>query len=150
VYENYQYRAFVRGDAELSFVDQNVADGSTRRYSIRAQDDAGNVSALSPRLKLEIDRNSEDTEAPSTPEGTKAEQYGDYVELSWLPSTDNVGVVGYLIHDNYQYLAYSRSTTYNHRGLGAGEVHRYQVRAKDAAGNVSGVRDRLKVTIDAS
>jgi mannan endo-1,4-beta-mannosidase len=62
--------------------------------------------------------------------------------LSWTASTDNVGVTGYDVYravgsGAFTLVGSAASTTYADSGLTPSTTYRYQVRAKDAAGNVS-------------
>ena len=59
------------------------------------------------------------------------------VALTWRPSTDNVGVVGYGVYSNGTLAASSTSTGYTLTGLTCGTSHSLAVDAYDAAGNRS-------------
>ena len=80
-----------------------------------------------------------DTSPPSAPATLALSTNAiDQVTLNWAGSTDNVGVTGYLVHRDYQFLAWVPSgTTYADRSVAAGGSYRYEVRAQDAVGNVS-------------
>ena len=90
----------------------------------------------SPILNITIP-GPQDDEAPTTPANLNAVLDGSEIELTWDPSTDNIGVVGYLVHRNWQYLAYVTGTTYLDDDIVGGTRYRYQIRAQDAAGNNS-------------
>ena len=53
------------------------------------------------------------------------------------PATDDVGVVGYRIYRNGNYVGSSQDTTYIDDKVQAGKQYDYQVTAVDAAGNES-------------
>lgn len=86
-----------------------------------------------------------DTQPPTTPSNlTAAAISGNQINLSWTASTDNIGVTGYLLEGcqgasctAFAQIASPTTTTYNNTALTAGETYRYQVRARDAAGNPS-------------
>ncbi len=81
-----------------------------------------------------------DSQAPSAP-ATLAGSTNDSTNatITWSPSTDNVGVTGYNVYRNNALVArLGTSTTYVDSGLEATTTYRYQVRARDASGNISG------------
>jgi hypothetical protein len=87
-----------------------------------------------------------DATPPSTPTGLQATvQKGKRVALSWNASTDNVGVVGYDVFRNGVRISQPSGTSYTDRpGRG---TFTYQVRARDAAGNLSGLSGGVTVTV---
>ncbi|MET9482558.1 discoidin domain-containing protein [Streptomyces sp. NPDC006638] len=81
-----------------------------------------------------------DTTAPSAPtELTYTEPASGQIRLSWRPSTDNTGVTGYDIYANntLRSSVAGNVTTFTDNQPASATVT-YYVRAKDAAGNVSG------------
>ena len=78
--------------------------------------------------------------APSAPAGFTSTQIGPLgLRVSWLPSSDNVGVVGYwLWFDGRKYTTVDTSIKF--RGLRPGKNYRVWVLAYDASGNQSGKR----------
>jgi hypothetical protein len=75
------------------------------------------------------------------------------INLSWTASTDAVGVTGYRIErcqgascTNFAQIGTSSGTTFNDMGLSASTTYRYQVRATDAAGNLSGYSNIASAT----
>jgi cellulase/cellobiase CelA1 len=76
--------------------------------------------------------------------------------LAWSASTDNVGVTGYQIlrapgtsGGTFTQIATSTSNSYVNTGLTANTTYQYQVRATDAAGNVSAVSNTATATTQA-
>ena len=68
------------------------------------------------------------------------------INVSWLPSTDNVGVTEYRIfrstdNTNFYYLTTTTNTNYVDTGLTTGTTYYYAIRAYDAAGNPSPLSD---------
>jgi endo-1,4-beta-xylanase len=92
-----------------------------------------------------------DTQAPSTPAGLVASgTTSSSISLTWTASTDNVGVTGYQVlrapgtsGGSFAQAGTSASPSFTNTGLPAGTTYRYQVRAVDAAGNVSPVSNTV-------
>jgi formylglycine-generating enzyme required for sulfatase activity/chitodextrinase len=79
-----------------------------------------------------------DTVAPSVPIGlTGTAVSSAVVNLSWIASTDNVGVSSYRIYRGGNEVGTSTTTSYSDTGLTAGTSYSYAVSAYDAAGNES-------------
>ncbi|MFC4112626.1 PQQ-dependent sugar dehydrogenase [Nonomuraea zeae] len=77
--------------------------------------------------------------------------------LTWAASTDNVGVSGYDIlrapgttGGTFTQAGTSATTSFTDTGLTASTAYRYQVRARDAAGNLSPVSNTVTVTTTSS
>ncbi|RMA65923.1 M4 family metallopeptidase [Ulvibacter antarcticus] len=88
-----------------------------------------------------------DTQAPSVPTSLAASGVTDNtVNLAWNASTDNVGVTGYDVYQGASNLGTVTGTTAQITGLTAGTAYSFRVRAKDAAGNVSGYSNTVNVT----
>lgn len=93
-----------------------------------------------------------DTTAPSTPSGLTASVSGGSVSLSWGASTDDVGVTGYDVlratgsSGTFTQVGSASGTSHTDNGLSAGS-YRYQVRARDAAGNTSSASAEVSVTV---
>jgi YVTN family beta-propeller protein len=87
-----------------------------------------------------------DVTAPTTPTNlTTTAISTTQINLSWNASTDNVGVTGYQIErcvgagcSNFTALTTVTTTSYSNTGLTSATSYSYRVRAKDAAGNLSG------------
>jgi len=98
-----------------------------------------------------------DTQAPTTPTNLSATtQSSSQINLSWTASSDNVGVTGYRVErclgsscTNFVQIATPSTTSYNDTGLSANTTYRYQVRAADAAGNLSGYSGVTSATTQA-
>ena len=111
---------------------------------MRAVDAAGNLSPYSS-IATATTPAAGDTSPPSAPTGLAATAAGSgQVNLNWTASTDNVGVTGYRVErcqgagcTNFAQVGTPASTAYNDTGLAASTTYRYQVRAVDAAGNLS-------------
>jgi chitodextrinase len=73
------------------------------------------------------------------------------IDISWQPSTDNVGVVGYYIYQNGSEVAAvsSTPTSYANTNLSPSTVYLFSVAAFDAAGNTSNQSYAVQATTPA-
>ncbi|MDY8137363.1 InlB B-repeat-containing protein [Aquimarina sp. 2201CG5-10] len=91
--------------------------------------------------------NVPDNQAPTTPSGlTSFNVTASSVSLDWNASTDNVAVSGYDVYRNNTLIGSIASTGYTINGLSSNTTYAFKVRAKDAAGNVSGFSNTVNVT----
>lgn len=92
-----------------------------------------------------------DSSAPSAPANlTVAASSSTQADLSWSASSDNVGVAGYDIYRNGSFLVrLGVVTSYRDVNLTQGAVYNYQVKARDAAGNLSAFSNTATVTMPA-
>ncbi|MCK2240584.1 MULTISPECIES: discoidin domain-containing protein [unclassified Crossiella] len=80
-----------------------------------------------------------DTQAPTTPAGLAApSSTSDTITLGWAASSDNVGVTGYEVLRDGNLVGSSPTTSFTDTGLASDTGFSYTVRARDAAGNISG------------
>lgn len=94
-----------------------------------------------------------DTQAPSAPASLAAAGVtANSVNLSWRPSTDNVGVTSYSIQrrqgstGGFTEVGTGSGTSFQATGLTASTQYQFQVTARDAAGNVSAASNVVSVT----
>jgi trimeric autotransporter adhesin len=114
-------------------------------YQVRARDAAGNQSAKTPSTLVTI--TGADTTKPSTPRDLAgAVQPNGDVALTWTASTDNVGVVQYIVFRNNVEIARVPTAAATIVAPAAGS-HFYQVLALDAAGNQSAKTPSLRIDI---
>lgn len=79
-----------------------------------------------------------DNIAPTVPTGLAASAAGaTQINLSWIASTDNVGVTGYKVYRNGVQVGTPAGTSFSDTGLTASTTYSYTVAACDAAGNCS-------------
>ncbi len=140
VYRNQRKLATVV--SPLAYSDSKLTPNTTYLYTLTAFDAAGNVSPMSSPLTATT-LSYPDKTPPSVPQGTAAIAFTDQqIDLTWQPSVDNVGVVGYEVYrgtvannitplavipvNGYLVLTGNPSTTYY-----------FQVDAYDASGNHS-------------
>ncbi|MFF5213319.1 carbohydrate-binding protein [Streptosporangium sp. NPDC000396] len=80
-----------------------------------------------------------DTTPPSVPGGLRVTgTSSSSVSLAWNASTDNVGVTGYNVYRGSTLVTTASGTSVTDSGLAASTSYTYTVRARDAAGNLSG------------
>jgi cellulose 1,4-beta-cellobiosidase len=118
-----------------AFTDSAVAPSKTYVYSVVAIDGGGNRS---PAVSASVTTPGE-TAAPSRPTGLIAKAVSGpwRVKLSWLPSTDDVGVTGYRVYREGVVIATVGVPKYVDQAVVAGKKYHYAVSALDAAGNES-------------
>lgn len=131
----------------LSYNNTGLTAATAYRYRIRATDANTNLGAYSGIVSATTSSGG-DTQVPTTPTGLGATAVSStQVNLSWTAATDNVGVTGYQLQRctgasctswaDVSPAPSGTSTTYNNTGLSPLTTYRYQVRARDAAGNWS-------------
>jgi chitodextrinase len=119
-----------------SYSFSGLACGSSYTLAVDAYDAAGNRS---PQASVMASTTScPDTVAPTTPGPLLETAAGaSSVSLSWAPSLDNVGVVGYGVYVNGSRVGTTSFTSYTITNLGCGKSYTLAVDAYDAAGNRS-------------
>ncbi|WP_246089929.1 fibronectin type III domain-containing protein [Nonomuraea deserti] len=121
---------------------------------VRARDGAGNLSGNSPSVTFTTTGGGGDTSPPTAPAGLAASgTTSTGTSLAWTASTDDEGVSGYDIlraqgasGGTFAQVGTSATTSYNDTGLTPDTTYRYQVRARDAAGNTSPVSNTAQIT----
>jgi fibronectin type 3 domain-containing protein len=126
-----------------SYTDQGLSPG-TYGYQVKAVDAAGNVSDPSNTASGTVP----DETKPTAPQSLVANRNGPFqVDLTWQASTDNVAVTGYDVYrDGQQIATTGPETSYSDTALIPG-TYKYEVRAFDAAGNVSDASNTATVTL---
>lgn len=110
----------------------------------------GALGTLEKFLGLDVPEPPVDVTPPTAPGSLAAVVNEDHsVTLTWTPAQDNVGVVEYILIRGGQQIGVTSGivTTYTDTPL-VGE-HSYQVRARDAGGNLSPLSEAVRVTITA-
>ncbi len=108
---------------------------------------ASRESTNRPELVVTFGGGSGDTTPPSPPTLSGSAPAANRVDLSWTPSSDDVGVTGYDVFRGGALLAsVPGATTYADTTVSASTTYQYQVLARDAAGNVSDLSNALTVT----
>ncbi len=125
-----------------------LACGTTYTLAVDAYDAVGNRSSTtSLSAATSACSGGGDTTAPSTPGTlTKTGSTTTSISVSWVASTDNVGVTGYGLYRNGSSTGTSGSTSTTFTGLACGSSYTLAVDAYDAAGNRSGQRSLTTAT----
>ena len=102
------------------------------------------ATGLMSNASIQAGSGGGDTTPPTNPSSLSAISVStSQINLSWTASTDAVGVTNYLVEralgaGSFAQVGTSVSTTFNSTGLTESATYRFQVRATDAAGNLSG------------
>jgi chitodextrinase len=140
--------------AGTTYSDGTVLPNTTYAYQLIAFDAAGNTSPSSMVVRVKTPTVA-DPQAPSGIAGLRIVPDGDtQVNLSWQPSTDNVGVATYEVYRKTSRTPYSKLTDVSLPSLGDANVtantsYRYYIVARDSAGNRSPASDPVSVTTPA-
>lgn len=96
------------------------------------------ISAAQNTFQIGVSVLGIDIIAPTVPTGFSATTFSNSrIDLSWNPSTDNVGVAGYKVFRDLVFLATTTQTNYSDTGLSPQTSYSYSVSAFDASGNES-------------
>ena len=119
----------------LSGTVNGVLPNTQYSFFVRARDASGNVS---PDSNIVTVFTLPDTEAPTPPPTLTADGITDTsVNLVWTEAIDNIGVVGYDVYQDGNFITTVLSTTYLVSGLTQGTSYSFYVVARDGAGNMS-------------
>jgi chitodextrinase len=133
--------------ANTSYLDATVTGNTTYTYTVKAEDNAGNISAASVATTVTTP-SLPDSQAPSRPTNVTAVLAGvTQVNLTWTASTDNSGVAGYNVLRNGVKVATVTTTSYGEANLTPGTTYQYTITAVDAAGNTSSASEAVLVTV---
>ena len=134
----------VASTVETQALDGNLKPGTRYCYAVRTVDVAGQTSVPSASACAR----TLDTVAPTAPLGvTAVSRPGNVAELSWSPSTDDVGVTGYEVFRAETRVASVGETFAREEQLKPGTEYCWKVTAVDAAGNRSAASDPACATI---
>lgn len=141
----YSFVAKTERDEEF-YTDSDLEAATTYTYIIRAvnatyepdyRDSSPPTDPVSATTLL-------DMEAPSRPGNlvAKSNIALDGISLTWEPSIDNIGVIGYNVYqidedNNFTQVGTTDTTNFEIDGLPPNTLYTYVVRAKDKAGNLS-------------
>jgi len=143
-YDVYQDGSLVTSTSGTTYQATGLSAGTTYIFTVRAKDAAGNISGDSNTASATT--TTPDTQAPSAPSLSSANITDSSVDLSWNGATDNVGVTGYDVYQGGSLITTSTGTSYQVTGLTANTTYNFNVRAKDAAGNISGDSNTEAIT----
>jgi chitodextrinase len=131
--------------AVTSYSDTNAPPSSTLTYTIRARDEAGNLSAPSTSTTANTPL---DAIAPAAPTNALATAVNpSLVHITWTASTDNAGVTAYDVYRNGGFIySVGTGTNYLDSSVTTGIPYGYTIKARDAAGNTSSPSNTANVT----
>lgn len=113
-----------------------TVDGA-HTLTARARDAAGNQTT-SAGISVTVGNVAADAEVPTTPIGLTATPVSSsQINLEWIGSTDNVGVLGYRIYRGDVAVGTTAQTRFQNTGLTPEAAYTFAVAAYDAAGNES-------------
>jgi chitodextrinase len=136
--------AFAGTTTGTTYSDGGRAASTSYRYRVRATDAAGNLSLYS-NVASATTPAPPDTSPPTAPANlSAAASSATQIDLAWTASTDNVGVKDYQVErctgagcTNFAFAGTTTGASYSDGGRAADTTYSYQVRATDAAGNLS-------------
>lgn len=124
-----------------------LAASTSYTMTVKAKDAGANQSAASTALAVKTIA-APDTQAPAAPTGlASASITSSAFTLSWVKSSDNIGVTGYDVYNNGTKVNTTNitGTSYSVTGLAASTSYSMTVKAKDSAGNQSAASSALAV-----
>jgi chitodextrinase len=128
----------------LSYNLTSLTSFTNYSFYVAARDAANNTSLSS---NIVNSGTTIDMAPPSVPINLNASgTTGTSTTLSWTASTDNVGVTGYEIYKNGTLLTTVTTINYTATGLTDATTYVFFIKAKDAAGNISGTSTTVSVT----
>lgn len=146
-YDVYKDGVLLGSTASTTFAVSGLVASTTYSFTVRAKDAAGNVSVASNAVSVTTSAPVVDTTAPTAPTLSASGTASTSTNLSWSGATDNIGVTGYDVYRNgVLFGSTTTATTYAATGLTAATAYTFNVRAKDAAGNVSVNSNTVSVT----
>lgn len=134
-YKVYRDGSLIGTSVGTTYDDSGLSPNTGYTYTVKAYDAASNTSPASAPL---ITQTAVDTTAPSIPANLLATSKTDTtVTLGWDAATDNIGVTGYDIYRDGNFITSTTGTNYSDGGLAVDTSYTYTVRAHDASGNNS-------------
>jgi chitodextrinase len=147
-YDVYRDGSLIASVTGTTYTATGLTASTTYSFFVRAKDAAGNISGNSNTVSVTTsDAPAPDTTAPTAPTLSASGTTQTSTNLSWSGATDNVGVTGYDVLRNGTLIgSTTTATTFNVTGLTASTTYTFNVRAKDAAGNISVNSNTVSVT----
>ena len=133
-------------------VDLSAYAGSTVKLRFDATTGNGFASDMAiDDVQITVTSVVPDTEPPTAPTNLIASNTtSTTTDLSWSPSTDNIGVTGYDVYEGAAVIGSTPVTSFNVTGLTPETNYSFTVVAKDAAGNESPPSNAVAVTTEAA
>ena len=134
---------------KLSVLAPQRASDATPGYYLLFAIDGNGVPSIGKIVKVNI---QPDSLAPTPPASPALTMPSGKPMLSWNPSTDNIGVAGYIINRSTDStvgpeVARTLAMAWVDSTVSAGTTYTYQIEAYDVAGNVSPAYSPLTVTV---
>ncbi len=114
-------------------------------FYVVAKDVAGNLSATSNTVTLTTLAPADIT-APTTSILSTSGTTASGTNLSWTVATDNLGITGYNVYQNGVLKTTTTATSLAVANLTASTSYSFNVKAKDAAGNLSAISNTANAT----
>ncbi len=144
-YDVYQDTVLIGSSGSITYAVTNLSPSTAYVFTVKARDAEDNVSAASGVLNVTTPA-VPDISPPSIPLDLAASNVTTSgATLTWSASTDNVAVVGYEVSQNGVLLDATVNPSYQATGLAQATLYQFRIRAKDAAGNLSGLSQSLAV-----
>jgi chitodextrinase len=146
-YDVFQGATLIGSTPSTTFAVSGLTASTTYSFTVKAKDAAGNSSVDSNSVSVTTLAPIVDTTAPTAPTLSASGTTSTTTNLSWTGATDNVAVTGYDVYRNAVLIgSTTTATTFAVTGLTASTVYTFNVRAKDAAANVSVNSNTVSVT----
>ena len=142
-YEVYNGLEKVGSTTETTYLLKELIPNTTYKLTVRAKDNAGNISEASSELSATTNA---DTQPPTVPTDLEIiEKTETSITIGWTPSTDNVGVEEYEIYNGSEKVDSTKETTFSLKELKPDTTYRLTVKARDAANNLSEASNEIAV-----
>lgn len=146
-YDVYLQGEYFTTTTETSLKIENLPANRSYTVFVIAVDSSGLKSSASDPLVLTTG-DKPDHESPTSPRKLKiGKTCGQGIQLTWSPSTDNIGVVFYRVYRNGNLLTETAATWWNDTSVEPGLKYSYCVSAVDAAQNESTSSKPVSVTL---
>jgi fibronectin type 3 domain-containing protein len=135
------------------FTINGLSPGRLYKVKMTTIDLTGNESVFSNQVTIGTQGSEEtppDTEAPSAPTGVNASNITTTsITVNWTGSTDNIGVTGYVVNwSGGQSVEVGSATSHVFNNLTPGTTYSFNVRARDAASNLSPASQTIQATTE--
>ncbi|MNU96443.1 Mannan endo-1,4-beta-mannosidase precursor [compost metagenome] len=144
-YNVYKDGALLDISTTTSYTATGLKANTTYVFTVKAIDAAGNISSPSNAVSVKT-KDSNDKTPPTAPAGLTAVAVITTANLTWSPSTDNIGVAGYNVYKDGGKAGSSTTTSYTATGLVGKTSYTFTVKAFDDAGNESAASNAVTVT----
>jgi len=134
VYRNGENIASV---AYTNYSDKGLDPLTSYTYTVVAYDGSGNTSGSSNESSATTLEYTDET-PPTSPSSVQTTSVtSSSIDIEWNASSDNLGVVGYVVYRNGDEVGTSTQTSFSDQGLVASTSYTYVVIAVDESGNES-------------